>query len=105
VARSRKLYSVYLDDELRAELRNWPKTNRKQIGRVIRRVQETFGSPHLHSGIGVRDLSPKGSPLHVYECRVGLALRLIFTLERPQLLYFHMIGTHDDVRRFLKSLL
>jgi hypothetical protein len=61
--------------------------------------------PHLHSGIGIRDLSPKGSRLRVYECRLGRALRLIFTLERPSLLYFHMIGTHDDVRRYLKSFL
>jgi hypothetical protein len=59
----------------------------------------------LHSGIDLRDLSPKGSRVHVYECRVGLALRLIFTRENPLLLYFHMIGTHDDVRRFLKSFL
>ncbi len=103
--RSKKFYSVYLDDELRAELRSWPKAERKQVGALIRRVQEAFGDPHLHSGIGIRDLSPKGSRLRVYECRLGRALRLIFTLERPSLLYFHMIGTHDDVRRYLKSFL
>src|SRR5712691_2035849 len=85
-ARSRKLYKVYLDDDLRIELRSWPKANRRQIGRLIRRVQERFGSPHLHSGSGIRDLSPKGSRLCVYECRFGLGLRLIFTLETSSLL-------------------
>src|SRR5205809_1065316 len=77
-AQSKKLYSVYLDNDWRAELRSWPKADRKRIGTQIRRVQEAFGKPHLHTGVGVRDLSPKGSRVHVYECRLGLALRLIF---------------------------
>ena len=104
-ARSKKLYSAYLDEDLRAELRSWPKPDRARVGRLIRRVQENFGNPHLHSGTGIRDLSPKGSRLNVYECRIGRGLRLVFTLESPALLYFHTIGNHDEVRRFLKSFL
>jgi mRNA-degrading endonuclease YafQ of YafQ-DinJ toxin-antitoxin module len=104
-ARSKKLYSAYLDEDLRAELRSWPKRDRARVGRLNQRVQENFGSPHLHSGTGIRDLSPKGSRLNVYECRIGKGLRLVFTLESPALLYFHTIGNHDEVRRFLKSLL
>src|SRR5438874_11926821 len=46
-ARSRKLYSAYLDDDLRTELRSWPKANRRKVGSLIRRVQESFGKPHL----------------------------------------------------------
>jgi mRNA-degrading endonuclease YafQ of YafQ-DinJ toxin-antitoxin module len=75
------------------------------VGRLIQRVQDNFGHPHLHSGTGIRDLSPKGSRLNVYECRIGRGLRLIFTLKTPATLYFHMIGNHDEVRRFLKSFL
>jgi hypothetical protein len=75
------------------------------VGRLIQRVQENFGSPHLHSDTGIRDLSPKGSRLNVCEYRIGKGLRLIFTLESPALLYFHTIGNHDEVRRFLKSFL
>jgi mRNA-degrading endonuclease YafQ of YafQ-DinJ toxin-antitoxin module len=88
-----------------SELRSWPKPDRARAGKLIQRVQENFGKPHLHSGIGIRDLSPKGSKLNVYECRIGRGLRLVFTLESPASLYFHMIGNHDEVRRFLKSLL
>ena len=58
-------YSVHLDDALLVELRQWPKEDRKRIGNSIRRVQENFGQPHLHSGIGIRDLSPKGRRLWV----------------------------------------
>jgi hypothetical protein len=36
---------------------------------------------------------------------IGRGLRLLFTLESPASLYFHMIGNHDEVRRFLKSFL
>jgi mRNA-degrading endonuclease YafQ of YafQ-DinJ toxin-antitoxin module len=87
------------------ELRQWPKVDRKRVGDVIRRVQDRFGHPHVHSGVGIRDLSPKGKRLGVYECRMSRALRLVFTRERPSMLYFHMIGTHDEVQKFLKSFL
>ena len=103
--RSKTSYSVQLDDALLAELRPWPKSDRKRVGDAIRKSQENFGKPHLHSGTGIRDLSPSGKRVHVYECRVSQSLRLVFTLERPALLYFHMIGTHDEVQRFLKSFL
>jgi mRNA-degrading endonuclease YafQ of YafQ-DinJ toxin-antitoxin module len=88
-----------------AELRDWPKPDRKRVGDLIRRVQQDFGNAHLHSGIGIRDLSPKGKSLGMYECRLGRALRLVFTRERSSILYFWMIGTHDEVRKFLKSFL
>jgi mRNA-degrading endonuclease RelE of RelBE toxin-antitoxin system len=104
-ARSKKLYSVYLAEELRAELRSWEKPDRQRVGKLIQSVQENFGKPHLHSGAGIRDLSPKGSQINVYECRIGRGLRLIFTLESASVLYFHTIGNHDHVRRFLKSFL
>ena len=96
-ARSKKLYSAYLDEDLRAELRSWPKRDRARVGRLIQRVQENFGSPQLHSGTGIRDPPPKKSRLGVYESRIGRGLRLVFTLESPVLLYFHTIGNHDEV--------
>lgn len=103
-ARSKSFFKVQLDDVLLAELRQWPKRDRKRVGDAIRNAQENFGKPHSHSGVGIRDLSPIGKRLHVYECRVSRPLRLVFTLERASLLYFHMIGTHDEVRRFLRSM-
>lgn len=85
------------------ELRQWLNRDRKRVGDAIRTAQENFGTPHSHSGVGIRDLSPTGKRLNVYECRVSRPLRLIFTFERPSLLYFHMIGTHDEAQRFLRS--
>jgi mRNA-degrading endonuclease YafQ of YafQ-DinJ toxin-antitoxin module len=102
---SKRSYSVRLDDDLLAQLRDSPKAERQQIGEAIRTVQENFGRPHQHSGIGIRDLAPKGSRDHVYECRLTKAVRLVFTLEDDSTLYFHMMGTHDQVQRFLRSVL
>jgi mRNA-degrading endonuclease YafQ of YafQ-DinJ toxin-antitoxin module len=102
-AQSKTSYSVQIDDDLLAELRQWPKSDRRRVGKVIQRVEEDFGRPHLHSGLGIRDLSTGGKRLHVYECRVSRPLRLVFTLEHRSVLYFHMIGTHDEVQKFLRS--
>lgn len=69
------------------------------IGR-IKEVGKQFGKPHLHQGLGIRDL---GGDL--YECRSGLDVRLVFVKDsttKPPTLYFDMIGNHDDVRRYLK---
>jgi mRNA-degrading endonuclease YafQ of YafQ-DinJ toxin-antitoxin module len=90
---------------LLAQLRASPKEERQRIGEAIRTVQAEFGHPHHHSGIGIRDLAPKGSGHHVYECRLSKGTRLVFTLIDDRVLYFHMIGTHDQVRRFLRSFL
>lgn len=104
-APSKTAYSVHLDDDLRRQLRDLPRAERQQIGESIRRVHEGFGRPHQHSGIGIRDLAPKGSRYSVYECRLSRGIRLVFTVIDGSTLYFHMMGTHDDVQRFLRSFL
>ena len=65
---------------------------------VVSAVQEVFGQPHRHEGTGLRKLI-KGH----YEVRLGLGQRLVFE-DRGHVLYFKMLGNHDQVRRFLKGL-
>ena len=77
--------------------RRLPKRQRKEIGHVITAVRDGFGAPHLHSGLGIRHLRDR-----VFECRVGLKLRLVFDVE-PDLLAFNHPGTHDQIRRLLKN--
>lgn len=77
-------------------LRGLPKADRQEIGELIRGVCESFGNVHAHRGLGVRDLGHG-----FYECRKGLKQRLIF--EHAQgVLYFHTLGDHEDVKRFLR---
>ena len=48
-------------------------------------------------GLGAKKLGPG-----LYEARAGLALRLVYVEEGPQIVVA-LLGTHDDVRRFLKQ--
>ena len=70
---------------------------RKQIGEVITRVRDGFGTPHLHSGLGIRRLRSS-----LFECRVGLKLRLVFDAE-PGVLSFSDLGTHDQIRKIIRT--
>jgi mRNA-degrading endonuclease YafQ of YafQ-DinJ toxin-antitoxin module len=58
-----------------------------------------MGDPHTHAGLGLRKLHRSG----IWEARVGLGLRLVFGLQ-PDLLALARVGSHEDVRRFLKEL-
>ncbi len=57
-----------------------------------------FGEPHLHSGLGIRSLR-EGH----FEFRVSKGLRVIFLLIRPRTVRLMMIGSHDDVRAWIKE--
>jgi mRNA-degrading endonuclease RelE of RelBE toxin-antitoxin system len=58
-----------------------------------------IGQPHLHAGLGIRKLHASG----IWKARVGLGLRIVFTLASDTLTLVR-VGTHDDVRKFLRSL-
>ena len=58
---------------------------------------QTFGRPHVHSGISIRKLGRR-----LFECRADLALRLIFQ-DRPEELYVLFLGNHDEVQALLRS--
>ena len=94
---SKRRLEIRLDPDLLGALRGFSKAERKEIGELIEQVRDSFGNPHAHAGSGIRALGQG-----LYECRHGLALRLIFAAY-PGLLYFHVIGTHDEVRRFLRA--
>jgi len=62
-------------------------------------LQATLADPHRHSGAGLRKLHSSG----IWEVRVGLSLRLLFRLEDAEATFI-FVGSHDEVKRFLKSL-
>jgi len=97
-ATSKRSLKIEFDPALLQQLRAFDKDQRRQIGELIEKVRASFGQPHLHSGTGLRALKSG-----VYECRLNLRQRLVFTRE-PGSLYFHFMGNHNDVNRFLNSL-
>lgn len=58
-----------------------------------------MGAPHVHAGLGLRKIHPAG----LFEVRVGLGLRLVFDLQH-ETARFIRVGTHDEVKRFLRSM-
>lgn len=81
----------------------WRKLGSKAANSVAESLDEvvnSFGRPHLHKGLGLRDLNIRGGV--AYEVRVGLGLRAVFQV-KEDCLYFRMIGNHDDVQAWKKN--
>jgi hypothetical protein len=64
---------------------------------AIKLVIEGFGNPHMHTGLSIRKLGK-----HLYECRTGLAWRLIFEANKG-ILFFDFAGNHDEVQNYLRG--
>jgi mRNA-degrading endonuclease YafQ of YafQ-DinJ toxin-antitoxin module len=72
---------------------------RAALFEVMLALPSAIGKSHVHQGLGIRTLHQSG----VREARVGLGLRLVFALERERITLVR-IGTHEEVRRFLREL-
>jgi mRNA-degrading endonuclease YafQ of YafQ-DinJ toxin-antitoxin module len=89
---------IDLSKQFRIVVRALPKARRREIAHAIDAARDGFGSPHLHSRLGIRRLRR-----NYFECRVRLQIRLIFRAE-PGVLHFVTAGNHDHVRNFIKSI-
>jgi len=69
----------------------------KEVSSALSLIQAGFGNPHAHSGLSIRKLGK-----HLYECRTGLAWRLVFIAEKG-LLTFDFAGDHDEVQNYLRG--
>ncbi|MGH9365495.1 MAG: type II toxin-antitoxin system RelE/ParE family toxin [Thermoanaerobaculia bacterium] len=90
---------IALTERFQRDVRALSKDLRATVFEVILVLPRTVGDAHLHTGLGMRKLHASG----IWEVRIGQSLRLVFTLE-PQVLTLVRVGTHDDVRRFLREL-
>jgi mRNA-degrading endonuclease RelE of RelBE toxin-antitoxin system len=90
--------SLVIDPAAQKRLLALPK---EQCASVVLKVLElgnAFGKPHEHSGLGIRKLRAD-----LFECRAGLALRVLFRAV-PEALIIRFIGTHDEVQKYLRTL-
>jgi len=62
-------------------------------------LETALANPQEHRGLGLRKLHPTG----VWEIRIGLSWRALFRLLEDEAV-FVVLGTHDEVRRFLREL-
>ena len=68
-----------------------------EVSDTLKRVLEGFGNSHAHTGLSIRKLGR-----HVYECRTGLAWRLIFIADKG-VLSFDFAGDHTEIQNYLRG--
>lgn len=86
-----------IDRGVLKRLRELPKTERIECLLALCELDESFGRPHIHSGLGIRKLGDR-----LFECRGSLALRFIFQ-DRPTDLFISFLGNHDEIKALLRS--
>lgn len=86
-----------IDPGVFRRLRELPKNERVECLPALCELIESFGRPHVHSGLGIRKLGNK-----LFECRGSIALRFIFQ-DRPEDLFVSFLGNHDEIKALLKS--
>ena len=90
---------IILEDRfLRSCLSRSP-ADREGVFDALLGLDKALGDPHQHSGRGLRKLHPSG----IWEVRAGLGLRAVFTV-RSDTATFLFLGTHDELKRFLRGL-
>jgi mRNA-degrading endonuclease YafQ of YafQ-DinJ toxin-antitoxin module len=90
---------VLLSERFQRDVRELDDEQRRAVFDAILGLARAMGDPHAHAGLGIRKLHRSG----IWEARVGLGLRMVFGLE-PNLLALVRVGSHDDVRRYLREL-
>lgn len=86
-----------IDPGVLRRLRELPKSERVECLLALCELGESFGRPHVHSGLGIRKLGDK-----LFECRGSLALRFVFQ-DRPTDLFISFLGNHDEIKALLRS--
>lgn len=89
--------ALTIDPDVLRRLRKLPRAEKVECLLALCELVESFGQPHVHSGLGIRKLGDK-----LFECRGSLALRFIFEDRRTDL-FVAFLGNHDDIKSLLKS--
>jgi mRNA-degrading endonuclease YafQ of YafQ-DinJ toxin-antitoxin module len=92
------LKPLELSGSFRSRVRTYPKATRRKIGAALQHLEQEFGHPHAHRGLGIRRLTG-----NFFEIRVGLDIRLIFQ-NRAESLLFLKVGSHDEIQKFLRGI-
>ena len=72
------------------------------VRQTVHQIQEYYRTRHAPYGLRIKKLF-QSSEDKVFEARPTIALRIIW-VEGQGLVSFVLLGNHDEVRRYLKSL-
>ncbi len=90
---------IALSEGFQRDIRGLEEAQRAAVFEAILVLPRGVGDPHLHAGLGMRKLHASG----IWEARVGLGLRIVFTLDGG-LLTLVRVGRHEEIRRWLRQL-
>ena len=85
-----------IDPAVIRRLRKLPKHQMVECLLALCDLIESFGQPHVHSGLGIRKLGDK-----LFECRGNRDLRFIFQ-DRGTELFVSFLGNHDEITALLR---
>lgn len=71
---------------------------RKNVAKAVSYLIDFFEKGHKSSGLGLKQL--RGD---FWEIRVSIKDRILFTF-RSNTVSFVIVGSHDDIRKFLKNI-
>lgn len=90
---------LVLTERFQEDLSVLDEETRRAAFQILLEIPTAFRQPARHAGIGLRKLHSSG----VWEVRIGLHWRILLTLERDAAVV-RRAATHEEVRRYLKSL-
>jgi len=88
---------VVVDKSVSSALAKLTPDTQAEVFAELRRLPGAFGQPHIHAGLGIRQLRPG-----VYEARAGREIRVVFERD-GDLLVIKTVGDHGNVRRYLRN--
>lgn len=83
-------------------LRKLPQHEQRRVADTIDQIVSLFETRRASEGLGLKKLFSHHELGAVFEARTSLSLRLLFSVQHDQTV-FHMVGDHDEVRRFIRT--
>lgn len=88
----------FLSAAFERSLKGLEESRRIRVKKAIQLTVAFFETGSLPSGLGIKPLRSK-----IWEVRAGLEDRILFRKE-SNLVEFLLVGSHDEIKRFLKRL-
>ena len=86
-------------ERFRRQSRSASRQDQAALLQLLLDLEGALSNPQEHRGMGLRKLHPT----EIWEVRGGLSLRALFRLATDEAIFI-FLGTHDEVKRFLRTL-
>jgi len=90
---------ISLSEAFQRDVQRLDKSKKNSLFEILLKLPKAIKNIHTHSGLGLRKIHSSG----IFEARLGLGLRLVFGF-RNQELSLHRLGSHEEIRKYLKKL-